>query len=101
MTATTIDWNEIGALIGGAGLLLTLIVVPTAKWVIRELRQNRETIDAINTRVTTPDTVPGTIGQTVAQMAVDSDAHRSIDDARFTQVWRELGKPEPPFGQHG
>ena len=93
---SAIDWNEVGAVATVAGVVVAAVVTPFVKWVIREVRKTQTTADAINARVTTPDSVPGTIGQTVAQLAVDTDAHEAVDNARFGQIWRELGKPEPP-----
>jgi hypothetical protein len=70
-----------------------------ARWVVGEVRKapnaNAETLGEIKRKVTTPDSVPGTIGETVAGLSVDADAHRTTDDERFGRVWDELGKPEP------
>lgn len=108
LAASTIDWNEVGALAAIGATVLTAILIPIAKWVVREVRkagsdtlaqanQNATTLGAINRRVTTPDSVPGTLGETVAGLALEADAHTSDDDARFGAVWHELGKPEPPL----
>jgi hypothetical protein len=97
LAASQIDWNEVGALAGVITLVLTFGGVPLVKWVIREVRKTQVTADAINTRVTTPDSVPGTIGQTVAQMSIDTESHEAVDNARFGAIWQELGKSEPPL----
>jgi hypothetical protein len=89
-----VDWNEIGALASIAAVALG-VIGGVAKWLITEIRQNRVLAETIKSKVTTPDSVPGTIGETVAQLAVDTDEHMRLDDARISAIWRELGKSEP------
>jgi hypothetical protein len=91
---TAVDWNAIGALAAVAAVVLA-VVVPMAKWVVNEIRKNRVEIGEVKGKVTTPDSVPGTIGATVAQLAVDTEQHNVVDEARFKMVWNELGKEEP------
>jgi hypothetical protein len=84
-----VDWSAVSA-------IATVLGVPLAAGgLLIAIRKNRTTVEAINRRVTTPDTVTGTIGEEVANVANRSATHEAVDDARFARLWQELGKPEP------
>ena len=89
-----IDWSAVGAI----ATVLTLVfgvLGGLAKWIVGEVRKNRTEIDSVNRRVTTPSSVEGTIGETVAGLAVDTRDHFEADERQFRALWSELGK-EPP-----
>jgi hypothetical protein len=89
-----VDWNAIGAIASVAAVAVA-VLGGLAKWVVNEVRQNREEVLEVKGKVTTPDSVPGTIGATVAQLAIDTQDHNVVDEARFKMLWNELGKEEP------
>lgn len=89
MIESTVNWDAVGA-IG------TVIGIPLAAvGLYLSIRKNRTALGQINTRVTTPNTVHGTLAETVADISVDNKEHYATDDARIARLWQELGKEEP------
>ena len=84
-----VDWNAVGAIGTIIGLALAAIGIYVS------IRTNRKQLQQINKRVTTPDTVTGTIGEEVANVANRSALHQAEDDRRIARLWAELGKEEP------
>jgi hypothetical protein len=84
-----VDWNAVGAI----GTLIGLAFAAVGIYI--SIRKNRSTLEAVNRRVTTPDSVTGTIGEEVANVANRTAFHEVEDDARFKKLWTELGREEP------
>jgi hypothetical protein len=85
-----LNWTAIGGVCAVLG-----VVGGLAKWIVTEIRKNRVVIGQVKTKVTTPNTVAGSIGETVAQVSLDIERHDRLDDDRFSRIWQELGKQEP------
>jgi hypothetical protein len=83
-----LNWGAVGGVVAILGLLGGL-----ARWIVNVIRHE------VRDRVVTPDSVPGTIGETVAAIAVTDERHTGEDNERFAHVWAEIGKPEPPYGE--
>jgi len=86
---TTIDWNAIGAIIGGIGVFVALVAI------FIQVKLNGREVSTVKQKVTTPSTVTGTIGEEVALIANRNVLHQKEDDRRIAQIWKEIGKEEP------
>lgn len=88
-----VNWDAIGSIASVASVAIVLIgyLVKVGPRLVKA----QESIDTVNRRVTTPESVTGTIGEEVATIANRSALHEAQDDARFKKLWNEVGREEP------
>jgi len=95
-----VDWNEVGALAGIAGVLLAIVVgVARMAWrrLLEEINQNKHAVEQVVRQVTpTPRPVrDGTLASAVVRIETKLDDHSAKDERRFGAVFPELGIEDP------